>query len=120
VQDALSRNVQIISLSAGEVRGAATVKNSPPQGDPSLPPSLPLRCGLAEGTDMSAGDAAPPVQQCKGVNGLDKVVLREVRGCSAEVVYAASPSFPCPSLMRSVPTARSRRGSTALCVLEPI
>jgi hypothetical protein len=36
------------------------------------------------------GDAAslqevPPVQQCKGVNGLDKVILCVVRGCSAEV-----------------------------------
>ncbi|KAK4764904.1 hypothetical protein SAY86_025994 [Trapa natans] len=36
--------------------------------------------------------AAPPektemvyVEHCKGINGLDKVVLREVRGCSAEV-----------------------------------
>ncbi|XP_074575543.1 putative glucose-6-phosphate 1-epimerase isoform X1 [Curcuma longa] len=27
----------------------------------------------------------PPVEICKGVNGLDKVVLREVRGSSAEV-----------------------------------
>ncbi|GKV09649.1 hypothetical protein SLEP1_g21118 [Rubroshorea leprosula] len=27
----------------------------------------------------------PYVEQCKGVNGLDKVILREVRGCSAEV-----------------------------------
>ncbi|KAK4772541.1 hypothetical protein SAY86_014316 [Trapa natans] len=25
------------------------------------------------------------VEHCKGINGLDKVVLREVRGCSAEV-----------------------------------
>ncbi|XP_073098468.1 putative glucose-6-phosphate 1-epimerase [Elaeis guineensis] len=27
----------------------------------------------------------PPVEHCKGVNGLDKVVLREVKGSSAEV-----------------------------------
>ena len=25
------------------------------------------------------------VEHCKGVNGLDKVILREIRGCSAEV-----------------------------------
>ncbi|WOL19745.1 glucose-6-phosphate 1-epimerase [Canna indica] len=29
----------------------------------------------------------PPVEICKGVNGLDKVVLREVRGSSAEVYF---------------------------------
>ncbi|RWW40824.1 hypothetical protein BHE74_00053731 [Ensete ventricosum] len=29
----------------------------------------------------------PPVEICKGVNGLDKVVLREVRGSSAEVRF---------------------------------
>ncbi|KAJ6713186.1 APOSPORY-ASSOCIATED PROTEIN C-RELATED [Salix purpurea] len=25
------------------------------------------------------------VEFCKGINGLDKIILREVRGCSAEV-----------------------------------
>ncbi|KAJ6414564.1 hypothetical protein OIU84_003542 [Salix udensis] len=25
------------------------------------------------------------VELCKGINGLDKIILREVRGCSAEV-----------------------------------
>lgn len=30
-------------------------------------------------------DEKPPVEICKGVNGLEKVVLREVRGSSAEV-----------------------------------
>lgn len=29
----------------------------------------------------------PPVEFCKGVNGLDKVVLREVKGSSAEVRF---------------------------------
>lgn len=36
----------------------------------------------------AAGDEkqeAAPVRRCKGVNDLDKVVLREVRGSSAEV-----------------------------------
>lgn len=28
-----------------------------------------------------------PVELCKGINGLEKVVLREVRGSSAEVTY---------------------------------
>lgn len=27
-----------------------------------------------------------PVELCKGINGLEKVVLREVRGSSAEVI----------------------------------
>lgn len=31
------------------------------------------------------GEKAPAVEVCKGVNGLDKVVLREARDCSAEV-----------------------------------
>jgi hypothetical protein len=35
-----------------------------------------------------------PVQQCKGANGLDKVVLREVRGCSAEVVLSSVAPLP--------------------------
>lgn len=35
----------------------------------------------------SAPSAAPPgVEFCKGVNGLDKLVLREPRGSSAEVL----------------------------------
>lgn len=38
---------------------------------------------------MSSDKVAPatlaPVELCKGINGLDKVVLREVRGSSAEV-----------------------------------
>lgn len=33
------------------------------------------------------------VEHCKGVNGLEKVVLREVRGCSAEVSLAAYQSL---------------------------
>lgn len=31
----------------------------------------------------------PSVDQCKGVNGLDKVVLREVKGSSAEVRFVS-------------------------------
>jgi glucose-6-phosphate 1-epimerase len=27
------------------------------------------------------------VELCKGINGLDKIILREVRGCSAEVYF---------------------------------
>jgi hypothetical protein len=53
------------------------------------------------GDDNKAPQPPPqelaPVQQCKGVNGLDKVVLREVRGCSAEVLRCAPlpPGFSC-------------------------
>lgn len=45
--------------------------------------------------DMSSAAAAaaaeapndkPPVQICKGINGLEKVVLRDVRGSSVEVL----------------------------------
>lgn len=68
----------------------------------------------------SSSHELAPVQQCKGVNGLDKVVLREVRGCSAEVVYMFCLPFSL-SLPR-VPAARSRRGSRlphmVLCVTE--
>jgi hypothetical protein len=28
------------------------------------------------------------VELCKGINGLDKIILREVRGCSAEVYFS--------------------------------
>lgn len=35
-------------------------------------------------------DEKPPVEFCKGVNGLDKVVLREVRGSSVEVRFVSS------------------------------
>jgi glucose-6-phosphate 1-epimerase len=44
--------------------------------------------------------AAAPVTHCKGVNDLEKVVLREVRGSSAEVrclsmpVPTRTPPFP--------------------------
>ena len=52
-----------------------------------------------------------PVVQCKGVNDLDKVVLREVRGSSAEVlrcIHPLSPALPIsPRHMLSVPPARS-------------
>lgn len=50
----------------------------------------------------AAGDEkqeAAPVRRCKGVNDLDKVVLREVRGSSAEV--------------RIVPACRSRSRAVA-------
>ena len=61
-----------------------------------------------------------PVVQCKGVNDLDKVVLREVRGSSAEVlrcIHPLSPALPIsPRHMLSVPPARSRRRSMALDV----
>lgn len=35
-------------------------------------------------------DDKPPVEFSKGVNGLEKVVLREVRGSSAEVRFITS------------------------------
>jgi len=34
----------------------------------------------------SAPSSSPYVEFCKGVNGLDKVILRESRGSSAEVI----------------------------------
>ncbi|KAI3472428.1 hypothetical protein Pfo_029549 [Paulownia fortunei] len=34
----------------------------------------------------SAADVKAPLEFCKGINGLEKVILRGVRGCSAEVL----------------------------------
>lgn len=35
----------------------------------------------------AAANEIPAVEICKGINGLDKVVLRDVRGSSVEVLY---------------------------------
>lgn len=45
-------------------------------------------------SEQSAAATLPPVDLRKGVNGLDKVVLREARGSSAEVL-PPTPSFLC-------------------------
>ena len=55
---------------------------------------------------------AAPVTHCKGVKDLDKVVLREVRGSSAEVLCCTHIPF---LRLLSVLAARSRRRSVALC-----
>lgn len=43
--------------------------------------------GAGEESGAAAPQGPAPVERCKGVNGLEKVVLREVRGSSAEVGY---------------------------------
>ena len=48
----------------------------------------------------------PPVEFCKGINGLDKVILRESRGSSAEVIPSLSlslSSFRSASISRTLP-----------------
>ena len=42
------------------------------------------------------------VEHCQGVNGLDKVILREIRGCSAEVFPSLSFAFSYPIILVSV------------------
>ena len=54
-----------------------------------------------EGAAAAPPPQAAPVERCKGANGLEKVVLREVRGSSAEV--RSIPHTP-TSLSLSVPT----------------
>jgi len=58
---------------------------------------------------------AAPVRHCKGVNDLDKVVLREVRGSSAEVPVCHSWSVDCGRV--TVAAAGSRRRSVALAMV---
>ena len=50
---------------------------------------------------------AAPVRHCKGVNNLDKVVIHEDRGSSAEV----------PRVTGHVPAVGSRRRSVALAMV---
>jgi len=56
---------------------------------------------------------AAPVRHCKGVNDLDKVVLREVRGSSAEVRSRLPLPLSCVRPLGRVPAAGSRRRSVA-------
>lgn len=59
----------------------------------------------ASASSPPAGEEKPeaaPVRHCKGVNDLHKVVLREVRGSSAEVSIP-----PLPASLQVAPAKRS-------------